>query len=172
VHLVPHASSAVKEVVHAWDRHRLERGLDAMKIVTDTSNATIDTLNSLCQAKRLAAGELAGPPGELVDRQTGRRERLYAGDRVCFIRAYHADGEHVPNGASGQVLAVDDEQERVLVACDNGPCLTVEPTGCEWAQPLRLGYAGHALRLQGGRPRSYSCSLGRGRPRGSRRTRC
>ena len=67
-----------------------------MKIVTDTSNATIDTLNSLCQAKRLAAGELHGPPVELVDRQTGRRERLYAGDRVCFIRPHDADGGSSP----------------------------------------------------------------------------
>jgi conjugative relaxase-like TrwC/TraI family protein len=150
VHLVPHASTAVKEVVHAWNVHRLERGLDQVRIVTDTSNATIDVLNSLCQAKRLAAGELAGAAVELVDRQTGRRERLYAGDRVCFIRAYSAGGEYVPNGTTGRVLAVDAEQERVLVAWDDGPCVVVEPTGCEWAQPLRLGYAGHALRLQGG----------------------
>ena len=150
VHLVPHGSTAVKEVVHAWNVHRLLRGLDQMRIVTDTSNATIDTLNSLCQAKRLAAGELYGPAVELVDRQTGRRERLYAGDRVCFIRAHSADREHVPNGTTGHVLAVDPEQERVLVACDDGPCIPVEPTGNEWAQPLRLAYAGHALRLQGG----------------------
>jgi len=45
---------------------------------------------------------------------------------------------------------VDAEQERVLVACDDGPCMPVEPTDNEWAQPLRLAYAGHALRLQGG----------------------
>jgi len=150
VHLVPHGSTAVKEVVYAWNVHRLQRGLNQVKIVTDTSNATIDVLNSLCQAKRLAAGELYGPAVELVDRQTGRRERLYAGDRVCFIRPHSADGEHVPNGTTGRVLAVDAEQERVLVACDDGPCIPVEPTSNEWAQPLRLAYAGHALRLQGG----------------------
>ncbi len=150
VHLVPHPSTGVKEVVYAWNVHRLERGLDGVKIVTDTSNATIDTLNNLCQAKRLATGELIGSPVELVDRQTGRHERLYASDRVCFIRAFSADGEHVPNGTTGRVLAVDDEQERVLVACDDGPCVRVEPTDNEWAQPLRLAYAGHALRLQGG----------------------
>ncbi len=150
VHLVPHGSTAVKEVVYAWNTHRLQRGLEQVKIVTDTSNATIDTLNSLCQAKRLAAGELYGPAVELVDRQTGRRERLYAGDRICFIRPHHADGEHVPNGTTGRVLAVNAEQERVLVACDDGPCIPVEPTSNQWAQPLRLAYAGHALRLQGG----------------------
>ena len=150
VHLVPHASSAVKEVVYAWNLHRQERGLDGVRIVTDTSNATIDTLNSLCQAKRLAAGELHHPPVELVDRETGRRERLYVGDRVCFTRPHSADGESVANGTTGRVLAVDPEQERVLVACDDGPCISVEPTSNQWAQPLRLAYAGHALRLQGG----------------------
>ncbi len=150
VHLVPHGSTAVKEVVYFWNVHRLLRGLDQVKIVTDTSNATIDTLNSLCQAKRLAAGELYGPAVELVDRQTSRRERLYAGDRVCFTRPHAADGEHVPNGTTGRVLAVDAEEERVLIACDDGPCMPVEPTSNQWAQPLRLAYAGHALRLQGG----------------------
>jgi len=150
VHLLPHGSTAAKEIVHAWNTHRLERGLEGVKIVTDTSNATIDTLNGLCQAKRLAAGELLGPPVELVDRQTGRRERLYVGDRVCFIRSHHVDGEYVPNGTTGRVLAVDSEQERLLIACDDGPCIPVEPTSNQWAQPLRLAYAGHALRLQGG----------------------
>jgi conjugative relaxase-like TrwC/TraI family protein len=150
VHLVPHGSTAVKEVVYAWNNHRLLRGLHQVKIVTDTSNATIDTLNSLCQAKRLAAGELLGPPVELVDRQTGRRERLYVGDRVCFIRPHHVDGESVPNGTTGWVRAVDAEQERVLIACDDGLCIRVELSDSEWAQPLRLAYAGHALRLQGG----------------------
>jgi conjugative relaxase-like TrwC/TraI family protein len=150
VHLVPHGSTAVKEVVYAWNNYRLLRGLHQVKIVTDTSNATIDTLNSLCQAKRLAAGELLGPPVELVDRQTGRRERLYFGDRVCFIRPHHTDGESVPNGTTGWVRAVDPVRGRVLVACDDGACIPVGLGGEEWAQPLRLAYAGHALRLQGG----------------------
>jgi conjugative relaxase-like TrwC/TraI family protein len=150
VHLVPHGSTAVKEVVHAWNTHRLLRGLHQVRIVTDTSNATIDVLNSLCQAKRLTACELLGPPVELVDRQTGRRERLYVGDRVCFTRPYLAEGGQVPNGTTGWALAVDAERGRVLIACDDGPCIPVQPTSNEWAQPLRLAYAGHALRLQGG----------------------
>lgn len=38
----------------------------------------------------------------------------------------------------------------MLIRCDDGPWMMVEPTHKEWAQPLRLAYAGHALRLQGG----------------------
>jgi hypothetical protein len=38
----------------------------------------------------------------------------------------------------------------VLIACDDGPYIPVEPGDNTWAQPLRLAYAGHALRLQGG----------------------
>jgi ATP-dependent exoDNAse (exonuclease V) alpha subunit len=151
VHLVPHASTAVKEVVHAWDRHRHHHGLDGVRIVTDTSNATIDTLNSLCQALRDRAGELSWPSVELVDHQMGRRERVYFGDRVQFIRPYRtADGERVANGTAGTITGVDLLLRRVTVARDDGRQVPVELEGREWAQPLRLGYAGHALRLQGG----------------------
>jgi ATP-dependent exoDNAse (exonuclease V) alpha subunit len=151
VHLVPHASTAVKEVVHAWDLHRRQRGLEGVKIVTDTSNTTIDTLNSLCQARRSRAGELSWPSVELVDRSAGRREQVWVGDRVQFIRPYQTgDGERVANGTAGTIAHVDPLLRRVTVACEDGRQVLVELVGREWAQPLRLGYAGHALRLQGG----------------------
>jgi conjugative relaxase-like TrwC/TraI family protein len=88
LHLSPNPQTAIKEIVHAWDHHRRQHGLDQVKIVTDTDNHTIDTINSLCQAKRLAAGELHGPGVEATDQSTNRHERLYAGDRICFIRPY------------------------------------------------------------------------------------
>jgi conjugative relaxase-like TrwC/TraI family protein len=151
VHLCTNPSVAVKEVVHAWDRYRRQRGLDAVKIVTDTSNATIDTLNSLCQSRRRRAGELSWPSVELVDREAGRREQVYVGDRVRFVRPYRTeDGERVANGTAGTVLDVDAARGRVTVGCKDGRQVPVELEGREWAQPLRLGYAGHALRLQGG----------------------
>jgi len=151
VHLVPHASTAVKEVVHTWDRDRRHHGLDGVRIVTDTSNHTIDTLNSLCQARRHRAGELSWPSMELVDRQADRREQVYTGDRVCFIRPHRMeDGERIANGTAGTIVHVDLGLGRVMVACDDGRQVPVELAGREWAQPLRLGYAGHALRLQGG----------------------
>ena len=151
VHLVPHASTAVKEVVHAWDLHRRQRGLEGVRIVTDISNATIDTLNSLCQARRSRAGELSWPSTELVDRCAGRREQVWVGDRVQFIRPYQAgDGERVANGTAGTIAHIDPLLRRVTVCCDDGRQVPVELVGREWVQPLRLGYAGHALRLQGG----------------------
>jgi conjugative relaxase-like TrwC/TraI family protein len=151
VHLCTNPSVAVKEVVYAWDRYRRHCGLDEVKIVTDTSNATIDTLNSLCQARRLRAGGLSWPSVELVDQADGRREQVYVGDRVRFIRPYRAeDGERVANGTAGAILDVDAARGRVTVACDDGRQVPVGLVGREWAQPLRLGYAGHALRLQGG----------------------
>jgi conjugative relaxase-like TrwC/TraI family protein len=151
VHLVPHASTAVKEIVHAWDRHRHQRGLEGVKIVTDTSNHTIDTLNTLCQVRRDRAGELSWPSTELVDRDAGRREQVWVGDRVRFIRPYRtADGERVANGTAGTIAHIDPLLRRVMVACDDGRQVPVDLEGREWALPLRLGYAGHALRLQGG----------------------
>ncbi len=151
VHLVPNDSTAVKEVVHAWDRHRRQCGLEGVKIVTDTANHTIDTLNSLCQARRRQAGELSWPSTELVDRDAGRREQVYVGDRVRFIRGYRTEGgERVANGTAGTVVHVDLGLRRVTIRCDDGRQVPVELAGRAWAQPLRLGYAGHALRLQGG----------------------
>jgi ATP-dependent exoDNAse (exonuclease V) alpha subunit len=153
LHLAPDRSTAVKEVVHAWDRHRRARGLDGVAVVTDTDNRTVDTLNALCQARLEANGELTGPAVTVVDRAHGRRERFYAGDRVRFVRPYRASDDlrtYVPNGTAGQVLVADPEGGQVVVKVDDGRTVTVQPALHEDAQPLRLGYAGHALKLQGG----------------------
>jgi len=153
LHLAPDRSAAVKEVVHAWDRHRRARGLDGVAVVTDTDNRTVDTLNALCQAKRLTDGELTGPAITLVDRAHSRCERLFPGDRVRFVRPYRANDDlrtYVPNGTAGHVQAVDPDRGLAVVRADDGRTVTVQPAVHEDAQPLRLGYAGHALKLQGG----------------------
>jgi len=145
VHLAPDRSTAIKEIVHAWDQHRRRHGLDEVKIVTDTDNHTIDTLNTLCQAKRLTASELHGPPIEITDQNTGRHERLYAGDRISFIRPYRHHDTYIANGTRGQVLHADPGSGRLTIACDNGPTLTIHPANLEGVQPLHLAYATHAL---------------------------
>jgi conjugative relaxase-like TrwC/TraI family protein len=142
--------AAIKEIVHAWERHRATHGLDGVQILTDISNRTIDTLNALCQAKRLGGGELSGPPVEVVDRVTGRRERLHVGDKVRFIRPYHTPHTRVLNGTVGEVVSVDPGSGCITVACDDHRTVTLQPSKLEDAQPLRLGYAGHVLKLQGG----------------------
>jgi hypothetical protein len=89
----------------------------------------------------------------VTDRVTGRREQVHAGDRVRFIRPYldrGFDGGYVANGTAGHVLNVDPKSGRVAVGCDDGRSVTVRPEVHEDAQPLRLGYASHALKLQGG----------------------
>ena len=154
LHLALNRSAAVKEVVHAWDRHRAVRGLDGVAVVTDTDNHTVDVLNALCQARRQASGELAGPTVAVVDRGHSRCEWLFAGDRVRFVRPYRANDDffptYVPNGTAGHVTAVDPDRGQVVVEVDDGRTVTVQPGMHEEAQPLRLGYAGHALKLQGG----------------------
>jgi conjugative relaxase-like TrwC/TraI family protein len=153
LHLSSNRSTATKELVHAWDRHRQTRGLEGVAIVTDTDNATIDTINALCQAKRRVAGELTGSAVTVTDQVTDRCEQVYAGDRVRFIRPFldrGFDGGYVPNGTAGQALAVDLNDSRVVVECDDGRRVVVQPAAHEDAQPLRLGYASHALKLQGG----------------------
>jgi ATP-dependent exoDNAse (exonuclease V) alpha subunit len=153
LHLSPDPSTAVKELVHAWERHRQTQGVEGVAIVTDTDNATVDTLNALCQAKRHAAGELTGPAVTVADRLTGRGEQVYAGDRVRFIRPFITGDplrSYVANGTGGHIRTVDAEHGVVVVGCDDGRTITLQPDALEEAQPLRLGYAGHALKLQGG----------------------
>jgi conjugative relaxase-like TrwC/TraI family protein len=153
LHLSPDRSCAVKELVHAWDGHRRARGLADVAIVTDTDNVTVDTLNALCQARRLAAGELTGAGVTVADLVTGRGERLYVGDRVRFVRPFIAGDLlrcYVANGTGGQVTWGDPQRGEVTVACDDGRAVTVAAGALGEAQPLRLGYAGHALKLQGG----------------------
>jgi hypothetical protein len=153
LHLSADRSCVVKEMVHAWDRQRRARGLAGVAIVTDTDNHTVDTLNALCQARRLAAGELTGPGVQVTDLAAGRRERLYVGDRVRFVRPYRTRGlvpVYVANGTGGQVTGVNPDQGLLTVACDDRRTVTLQPGVHEEAQPLRLGYAGHALKPQGG----------------------
>jgi conjugative relaxase-like TrwC/TraI family protein len=153
LHLSPDQSTAVKEIAYAWDQQRRRHGLEGVAIVTDTDNATVDVLNTLCQAKRRAARELTGPAVTLVDQATGRCEQVHAGDRVRFIRPYIDRGtewRYVANGTGGQILAVDPTSGLVTVGCDDGRTVALQPAALEEAQPLRLGYAGHALKLQGG----------------------
>jgi hypothetical protein len=153
LHLSPNRSTAVKELVHAWNQHRRIHGLEGVVIVTDTDNHTVDVLNALCQANRHAAGELTGPAVTVTDRVTGRCEQVHAGDRVRFVRPYLDRGtewSYVANGTGGQILTIDPTSGLVMVGCDDGRIVTLRPAALEEAQPLRLGYAGHALKLQGG----------------------
>jgi hypothetical protein len=153
LHLSRDRSTAVKELVHAWDRHRSTCGLEGVAIITDTDNHTVDVLNALCQTRRHAAEELTGPAVSVVDQVTGRCEPVHAGDRVRFIRPFLDPGtewRYVANGTGGKVLAVDPHAGLVTVGCDDGRTVALQPAALEEAQPLRLGYASHALKLQGG----------------------
>ena len=78
-------------------------------------------------------------PQALADLQA--RGRLHAPDRSSAVKelVYGWDRHRQTKGLAG-----------VAVGCDDGRCVTVRPGAHEDAQPLRLGYASHALKLQGG----------------------
>ena len=70
-----------------------------------------------------------------------------------FIRPYldrDLGGGYAANGTGGRVLSVDVAHGELVVGCDDGRPITLRPAALEKAQPLRLGYASHALKLQGG----------------------
>ena len=142
LHLSPDRSTAVKELVHAWDHHRHVRGMEGVAIVTDTDNATVDVLNALCQAKRHGAAELTGSGVVVTDRVTGRREHVHVGDRVRFIRPYldrGFDGGYVANGTAGRSSASTPRMVRwwsAVTTATPSPC----SRGC-WRRPSRCGSA-------------------------------
>jgi hypothetical protein len=108
-------------------------------IVTDTANVTVDMHNALCQVRRHAAGELTGSAITVTDRVTGRCEQLHAGDRVRSIRRYldcGLGGGYVATGTGGHVLAVDLQGGQVVIDCDDGRSITVQPRRYEDVQPL------------------------------------
>jgi hypothetical protein len=92
-------------------------------------------------------------PGTGTPAPGGWSGRLFAGDRVRFVRPYRDNHDYfpayVPNGTVGEVVAVDPDRGQVVVRVDNGRTVTIQPAVHEDAQPLRLGYASHALNLQG-----------------------
>ena len=57
---------------------------------------------------------------------------------------------YVANGTDGQVLTVHPDDGTITIECDDRRTVTLRAAELEEVQPLRLGYAGHALKLQGG----------------------
>jgi len=147
--------------VDAWDHNRQGTPLDRVLLLTDSSNAEVDTLNAAAQQRRLDAGELA-PESITVqapyrDSLLAREEQLHPGDVVTFERRlYPAEQQRddradirsvrrVENGEAGVITGVDVEHERVTVQLRDRE-ITVQR---QQLDALRLGYAQHVYSAQG-----------------------
>ena len=131
-----------------------DQGLTArdVLVVTDQSNEQIDMLNELIQRQRTKGGELGVAGVRITETSSARQETLHVGDRVTWIQNADCGHERIRNGTSGIVTHVDVAGHRVKVRLDEERPHVVEVELPEHAdvQTLRLGYAQHANRAQGG----------------------
>jgi hypothetical protein len=161
---------AVRALVDGWDRRRRAYGdpRDAI-LVVQGSNEDVDHVNKLAQQRRWRAGELAGEPVAAVDRDYG----IYVNDVVMLRETSYASDPHgteprIENGATGIVVAVDADRERVKVRFDEPDggrrdvvidlgklgrehrrMLTRPPSERSPVATLRLAYGFHPFPLQG-----------------------
>jgi conjugative relaxase-like TrwC/TraI family protein len=158
IHVDETRGESVGRVLKDYASHRdAGRTADEVIINTDVSNLQIDQLNRLVQNWRLERGELTGDAILIEDRYNRREERLHVGDLVSFTEPYTDAWTRlkVRNGMAGTVTRVDPDgrQVHVRIATSGQPygrVVRVELDEARESQPLRLAYAGHATRVQGG----------------------
>jgi hypothetical protein len=144
------------EVIATYRRLRDEgRAVADVFVNTDTSNVRVDTYNRLIQDDRIRRGEISTARHlDYVATDAARHESFYVGDRVAFIAGISEGRTKVPNGAAGEVIAIDEGRHLLTVSLDTGgpmgggrvmvPVPAQAPT-----IPVRLAYAGHVAKTQG-----------------------
>jgi hypothetical protein len=149
-HIFDTRDEAMQRMVDDWDTWRHDHAPDDTLLVVHTSNADVDTVNVLAQAKRKYAGELGAEAVSSPDRDYWLRE----GDRVMFReKSYYLDDRAQPrieNGARGTITAVDTHHATVTVRLEE-PGRAERSVEIDLARcaALRLDYASHVYPAQG-----------------------
>ncbi|MBX9622584.1 MAG: relaxase domain-containing protein [Gemmataceae bacterium] len=154
VHVAPTRGAAMKRLVREWEKAGgLERPGD--HVILAGTNREVDSLNALCQRRRLRAGRVAVPDGGRTPKRErqgvtverdGHSERILRGDRVLFTEKDRSIG--VENGHFGTVAGIRRTTGGpvVKVRLDGGAVVRVATTHYHG---LRLGYAATTHKLQG-----------------------
>lgn len=147
-HLLDTHRDAMQRMVDDWNRWRHEHAIGDTLLVVHSTNADVDAVNMLAQAKRREVGELS----ERGVKSPDRDYQLHAGDQVMFRQqAYRGDGERrVENGTRGIVERVSVEQNKAWVQV-NEPRREprVVEVDLDRCHGLRLDYASHVYPAQG-----------------------
>jgi hypothetical protein len=158
LHVADDPARADGEVIATYRRLRDEgRSVTDVFVNTDTSNVRVDTYNRLIQDDRIRRGEISTARHlDYVATDAGRHESFYVGDRVAFIAGISEGRTKVPNGAVGEVTAIDEGRRLLTVSLDTGGGTRVSggrvmvPVPAQApAVPVRLAYAGHVAKTQG-----------------------
>lgn len=149
-HMLPTQREAMMRMVQDWNTWRHDYDVSDTLMVVHTTNADVDTVNMLAQAKRIEANELGHASVKAPDRDY----QLHVGDRVMFrTEPYIIDERGTPrveNGTRGTIIDANQRAGTVRVALEEPNreprIVTVELDKCE---ALRLDYASHVYPAQG-----------------------
>ena len=146
----------VAQIFADYKSHREHRQAEDIRVVLDTSNHEVDTVNRFIQRDRLNRGEIGHESVVCVDEHIDRRWELHEGDLIVLNDGVRIPGkEPVKNGAIGTVTQIDPQLGRVTVRFENGRVETVPA-----AQALPR-YAVHIQKEQGGEAAIVLCVPGR-----------
>lgn len=149
-HMLDTQTEAMQRMVDDWDMWRYDYAPGDSLLVVHTTNADVDAVNLLAQAKRKEAGELGAESVRAPDRPYD----LHPGDRVMFREgAYRSDDpaeRRVENGTRGTIEHVDRERGRLTVRLEEpGHASRSVEIELERCRSLRLDYASHVYPAQG-----------------------
>ena len=126
---------AINKLVADWKQ--LTKSQEDTLILCGT-NVDATTINRLCQAKRLEAGELGKTKIKVGT------EFFHAGDRVLFTK--NASELAVRNGNIGTVVSINRLREQITVDLGNGASVTVPLKDYDH---VKLGYCATSHKGQG-----------------------
>jgi ATP-dependent exoDNAse (exonuclease V) alpha subunit len=154
VHISQDRAHRMADVLADYVEHRKGWRAEDIRMISDTSNADIDTANRFAQRDRLFRGEIREHGFEVHDAEQDRRWSLHEQDQVIFLRSYKIKGEEpVKNGTTGVVMSMNVDSGRARVRVDQGDgtrrIVTVRLNTHELRQPVGLAYAVHANKYQG-----------------------
>jgi len=145
LHVSDTRTEAGERMVSDWDRARREHPAGRVVMLTDASNAELDQLNAAAQQRRAQAGELGQRRVQIPERPYA----LAAGDQVMLTGQLQRPGcERVENGTQGEVLSVDEREQRVVMRTAEQSPRDVDFNTSEFSD-VRLAYAQHLYKAQG-----------------------
>jgi conjugative relaxase-like TrwC/TraI family protein len=144
LHVTETRDQSAREMIDAWDRARRERPEQSRVMLTDASNAELESINAAAQERRAQAGELGSDRADLPGRPYG----LAAGDEVMLTAAFYPRGEQrLENGTVADVVDTRGDSG-VTIRTSETPPREVNVDTREFAE-LRLAYAQHVYKAQG-----------------------
>ncbi|WP_144836039.1 AAA family ATPase [Kocuria rosea] len=155
IHVTDDADERQLKVFSDYQQMRDARpklGADDFRMIIETSNQDVDTMNRMVQFDRKQRGEISGEGVTVNDEESGRSWNLHKGDSVMFLRPFapRVKGQApVRNGMTGQILDVNHDKGFSYVKLEDKRIVRVPLREHEKNQPFGPNYAQSAHKIQG-----------------------